>query len=365
MGGRQQPEVQAEMQNPTRARGKRLAAEPAALLQALDRGADEALLREALAHAHYRPVARAAELAADGLHYALEGALMESFRRLAALDHKHDPGCIAKGAIARALVALDCLNAGFYREGIELRQPEPVWGGSVDTAADVRASCAMGLAASGGADALLDLADLLADPEHRARIGAVRAIGCTQPLPAAAVLRTKALLGDAEPEVIGECFRALLALPVEGAAAFVARWLDGPPGLRPDAGAGPGAQNSAAAELTELAALALGESRQDAAVARLRARWEAAPWHRPADRVLLRAAAMARSRVAFDWLLGLAADADRASATWVIEELTPYRHNRRLAEDLRARLAARGDADLLAAYAKGFEAPDEARGPTP
>jgi hypothetical protein len=53
-----------------------------ALLRRLDDAADEALLRDALAHAHYRPVARAAELAAEGLHYSLEPALMDAFRRL-------------------------------------------------------------------------------------------------------------------------------------------------------------------------------------------------------------------------------------------------------------------------------------------
>jgi hypothetical protein len=327
----------------SRARSGQHGGAPDALLRRLDDAADDALLREALAHAHYRPVARAAELAAEGLHYGLEPALVDAFRRLAARDHKHDPGCIAKGALARALVALDCLDAGFYRQGIRFRQPEPVWGDSVDTAADVRASCAMGLAASGDPDALLALVDLLADPEHRARVGAVRAIGCTQPLAAAAVLRTKALVGDAEPEVIGECFRALLAVAPDNSPEFVARWLD------PLQGGG--------RELAELAALALGESRLDAAVALLRARWEAEPLRRPADRVLLRAAAMARTAAAVDWLLNLAAAADATTAAWVIEELTPYRTGRRLAEDLRDRLRARGDAPLLAAFQERFGEP--------
>jgi hypothetical protein len=312
------------------------------LLRRLEDAADEALLHEALSHAHYRPVARAAELAAEGLHYDLEPALMDAFRRFAARDHKHDPGCIAKGALARALVELDCLAAGFYREGIVLRQPEPVWDDAVDTAADVRASCAMGLAASGDPDALLDLVDLLADPEHRARTGAVRAIGCTEPLAAAAVLRTKALAGDAEPEVIGECFGALLAVAPDTSPEFVARWLDPLRGGR---------------ELAELAALALGESRLDAAVASLRACWEAEPLRRPADRVLLRAAAMARTAAAFDWLLELVEAADATTASVVIEELAPYRGRQRLADDLYARLAARGEAPLLAAFAERFGSP--------
>jgi hypothetical protein len=329
------------MKQPKRT-SSRHAVGPDALLQALEPGADEALLRQALAHAHYRPVAQAAGLVADALHYALEPALMEAFRRFAALDHKRDPGCIAKGALARALVALDSLDAAFFREGIKLRQLEPTWGESVDTAGDVRASCAMGLAASGDTGALLDLVDLLVDPEHRARIGAVRAIGCTEPRAASAVLRTKALLGDAEPEVTGECFRALLAVDADGGPDFVARWLDG-------AGGGAGGL-----ELAELAALALGESRLDAAVAALRARWEAEPFRRPWHQVLLRAAALARSDAALDWLLGLAADADAGTARQVVEVLAVNRHQRRVADALRARLAARGDAALLAAFRAEF-----------
>ncbi|WP_295886322.1 HEAT repeat domain-containing protein [uncultured Thiohalocapsa sp.] len=313
---------------------------PAALLQALDERPDAERLSEALAHRHYRVVARAAEVAADGLHYALEPALMDAFRRFAALDHKRDPGCLAKGAIARALVALDCLDATFYREGIALRQPEPVWGGSVDTAADVRASCAMGLAASGDADALADLVDLLVDPEHRVRAGAVRAIGCTEPRAAEAVLRTKALLGDAEPEVTGECFRSLLGLAPETAPAFVGRWLDEAPPSDP--------------VLAELAALALGESKLDAAVDLLRRRWEAEPLRSDRDRTLLRAAALARTPRALDWLTTLAADADAGTARRVIEELGVHRGHRRVAQALHERLAQRGDAALLAVFETHF-----------
>jgi hypothetical protein len=89
-------------------------------------------------------------------------------------------------------------------------------------------------------------------------------------------------------------------------------------------------------------------------VALLRARWEAEPLRRPADRVLLRAAAMARTAAAFDWLLDLAATADATTAAWVIEELAPYRTGRRLAEDLRERLRTRGEAPLLAAFEERF-----------
>ena len=309
-------------------------------LRRLDADTALSTLRSALEHDHYRILARAAELAGERLCYELEADLIAAFRRLITTDHKRDPGCLGKGAIARALVALDCLDATFYRAAITLRQPEPVWGGAVDTAADVRASCAMGLAASGDPRALIALVDLLADPEHAARGGAARAIACTEPLAAEAVLRTKVLLGDDEADVIGECLRGLLDLEPDASPAFVARLL-----------------NDANPELAQLAALALGESRLDAAVAQLRAQWEQQPLKRPRDLVLLRAATLARSDYAFDWLLQLIREADTTSARFLIEELAVYRGNQRLAARLAEQVGTRGEPALLHAFATHWPIP--------
>jgi hypothetical protein len=100
---------------------------------------------------------------------------------------------------------------------------------------------------------------------------------------------------------------ALLDLEPDASPAFVARLLDHP-----------------TSELAELAALALGESRLDAAVAQLRAHWDRQPLKRQHHRVLLRAAILARTEPAFDWLLLLIRDADAATAAFVIEELAVY-----------------------------------------
>ncbi len=308
--------------------------DPTAVLRGIEH-ADCAELGKALAHPHYRVVARAAELAGERLCYELEPILIAAFRRLAALDHGADPGCQAKGAMARTLVGLDCLDAVVFREGIRLRQLEPVWGGNIDAAADVRASCAMGLAATGDPRALIDLVALLSDPEHQARSGAARAIACTAPLAAEAVLRLKVLVGDADPEVIGECLCGLLEVAPEEAAAFVAERLDDPSPV-----------------VAELAALALGESRLDEAVALLRERWEQTPFKRQRDRVLLRAAVLARTDAAFDWLLALVAAADDATAAFILTELAVYRGNQALATRLGGAVAQRGDDALREVFAK-------------
>lgn len=309
-----------------------------------DQEAPEGVLvaaREALADRHYLLVAKAAELAGDRLIYGLEPDLVAAYPRLLEDPAKHDPGCTAKGAIARALVALDSQDADFFIAGIRYRQPEPVWGGSVDTAVDLRVSCAIGLAATAHPRALIHLVELLHDPEPHARGGAARAIACVQPLAAEAVLRSKALAGDPEPEVTGECLAALLRAEGDEALDFVAGFLDDP-----------------SAEVSALAALALGESHLEGALALLRARWDAEPFKRDADRVLLRAAALHRSEAALAWLVEVAATGDRASAEVAITELGAYRNNARLRARLETVLAERADPQLTARYRQAFPIPD-------
>lgn len=303
--------------------------DPQARLQRLQAAADgdpaafTAVARAALGDPHPLPVARAAQLCGERLRYDLEGDLIAAFERLRPLPFKQDPQCIAKGAIARALVALDCQDAAFYRAGLRLRQPEPVWGGSLDTAVDLRATCALGLVQTRDPRALIDLVGLLADPEPRARAGAARAIACAEPLAAEAVLRAKALIGDTEPEVVGDCLAGLLQVEPEESPGFVAGFLD--------------AQDPAVAEQ---AALSLGASRLDLALDLLRERWEAEPLKRDTHRILLRGAILHRSGAAFDWLLGIVARGDPRTAAWLVEELAVYRSNARLGERIKDAVAA-------------------------
>jgi HEAT repeat protein len=285
--------------------------------------------RKALTDRHYLLVSRAAELCAERLIYDLEASLIQAYGRLLENPVKKDPSCIAKGAIARALLALDSQDSDFYVAGIHYRQLEPVWGGTVDTAVDLRCTCAMGLVGTSYPRALIELVTLLHDPEPHARSGAARAIACTEHLAAEAVLCCKALAGDPEAEVAGECFTGLLKVEPDEAPAFVAGFLDGPdPAIR------------------EQAALALGESRLDTALQMLRERWEAQPLKRDKDRVLLRAAALHRSEAAFDWLCSVVANGDKASASLLVQELAVWRVNKRLREWMRTAVERRGDSLL-------------------
>jgi hypothetical protein len=273
-------------------------------------------------------------LAEDALCYELIPALIAAHSRFLDKPVKSDPSCLAKKALTHALVTLDCDDTEFFRSGIAYRQPEPVWGGTTDTAVDVRANCAMGLVASGYSRALVELTAMLHDSEPAARIAAVRAVACGNPREAEQLLRAKVHAGDAEPAVLGECFTGLLTVAPDDSVTFVAGFL---------------AHNDDA--VRELAALALGESRLDAALAPLKEAWDGVLVAETFRRALLRAAAAHRSEAAADWLLAIVAEARVPVALEIVEALALYRRNVKLAERLEAALAERGDRELLDRFA--------------
>jgi HEAT repeat protein len=283
------------------------------------------VLGKALADRHFLVVSRAATMTGEKLLHDLIPDLLQAFARFTQDPLKRDPRCKAKSAIARALVTLECLDIAFYQVGIRYRQLEPVWGGRADAATDVRCSCAMGLAASGYARAVAELTELLNDPEAAVRCGAARAISCGNPLEAEAVLRLKVQIGDTEPQVIGECFGALLAIAPEYSLPFVAGFLTGKDVV-----------------LQEYAALALGESRRPEALKLLGGAWDelVSPEARDA---LIRATALHRSDAAFEWLLDLIETGPRKLAATAAEALAVYERNARLIEHVNAAKARRMD----------------------
>jgi|HubBroStandDraft_1064217.scaffolds.fasta_scaffold161767_1 hypothetical protein len=282
-------------------------------------------LKKALAERHFMVVARAATLSGEKLLHELIPELKSAYARLVHDPVKRDPLCKAKNAITRALVTLECVDVGFYQAGILYRQLEPVWGGRADTATDIRSSCAMGLAASGHLRAVAELTGLLADPEVEVRCGAVRAVSCGNAFEAEAVLRLKVQVGDVEPQVIGECFGALLAIAPEHSLPFVAAYL-----------------KQKDESLQEYAALALGESRRPEAFKPLHDAWDdlVSPEARGA---LIRAAALHRSQAAFEWLLTIIETATAKLATAAVDALAVYERNTQLIEQVKAAKARRKD----------------------
>jgi len=183
-------------------------------------------LRSALHDPSAQVVARAARLAAELARPELGPDLAAAFHRLLDNPRTRDPGCAAKTSLAAALVDLGLPEVEALRRGIRHVQWEPVYGGRVDAAAELRAHCAVGLAATAVREIMSDLADLLADPEPVARSGAIRAIAASGRVEGPALLRFKARLGDDDGGVLGEAYAALLAIDPEASLEVVAEALD-------------------------------------------------------------------------------------------------------------------------------------------
>lgn len=293
-------------------------------------GAADAL-RRALAARSNLLVARAAEIVAEWELAQYEPDLIAAFDRFLADAVRRDPTCAAKIAIAEALNRLETRDAELFRRGARHAQLEPVWGGREDTAARLRASCALGLARSDPPDALLELAALLADSETDARLGAVRAVAYAARPGGAPLLWYKARLGDKEPAVRHECFAALLALVPEQALPFVGERARGDDPVE-----------------AEAALAALGGSRLPAALPEIIAAWEQASDPAP-RRAALTAAATLGDDASFAFLLDLLETGAPGDAAGALAALARFREDERRNRRIERVLRRRGDAGPVAA----------------
>ncbi len=90
-------------------------------------------------------VAKAATLVAEMQLQTLVPDLYLAFDRLLTDPLKSDPKCWGKEAIAKALKNLEHAESTIFLKGVRHVQLEPVWGGEEDTAANLRATCALAL----------------------------------------------------------------------------------------------------------------------------------------------------------------------------------------------------------------------------
>lgn len=262
--------------------------------------------------------------------------LVEAFERLMGNPAKLDAGCKALIAIVQALVQMDDPAAKVYFAGLRHVQMEGSFGAPVDVAAPLRGLCARGLARMGHPGALLECVTLLADREVPARTGAVRAVADSGRPDGVLLLRLKALVGDEEIEVTGECFGALLSLDPAGSVEFVARFL-----------------NSGADGIGEQAALALGESRLAAAFEVLREAWKRGGMAEQ-RRTLLVAIAMLRSETALEFLLQRLSAERGPVAADALAGLAFYARDEAVLARVEAIIRERGDPTLEAVFAREF-----------
>ena len=278
-------------------------------------------------------VARAAAIVGELGIEALVPDLVAAFPRFFDGLPRADPGCSAKTAIVEALRRLGHDDRALYRRGARHVQREPVFGGRVDTAVDLRGASALALAETASADVLVDLANLLADPEPPVRISAARAVAAHGRGTGIPLLHLKALAGDPEPRVVSECLLALLRLDARGEMPFVASLLE-----KGD-------------EAAEAAAVALGESRLAEALPVLRD-WLEPAGRRGLGRVALFAIATLRRDESVDLLLSLAREEEPPTAREALAALASITSDAALYE--RARAAVDGRPELRAALARAF-----------
>ncbi|MHC4875739.1 MAG: HEAT repeat domain-containing protein [Planctomycetota bacterium] len=250
---------------------------------------------------------------------------------------KSDKGCVAKTAIVQALNELDFDDPDFFLTGMRVAQIEGGWPPE-DTAVNVRGGCAYGLVASRlatPASKLLALVDLLADERRGARIHAARALGELNRAEAAALLRLKIHCGDAEPEVMGVCFVALLRCLPDESVKLIASFLSSPnEHLVVEAAAALGEAGHAAASQALIDAL----SREADAERR---------------RSLLISLGLSKETRAMDFLLVRVRQAD-SDSEWALEALRPVRFYVDLVERIRAAASDSGNSRLAALCEEWF-----------
>jgi HEAT repeat protein len=265
------------------------------------------ILKQVIKSKHAIAVARAAKLVNRMNAHALIPELVTAFERFMVNAATTDQSCIAKKTIAQTLYRLDYSQEDLFLQGIKHVQMEPVWGGKVDTAPGLRGFCALGLVRMNYPLVMVELADLLADPEPEARISAARAIAYTENSQGVPLLRLKVKLGDKDPQVLSECFIALLKLAPDSSLSLVSGFLE-----HPDA------------QISEMAALALGESRIEAAFPVL-SQW----WQRSRSPELRRSAllaiAMLRQDEALEFLLSMIEEGKLSEAKDAVAALELYR----------------------------------------
>ena len=294
------------------------------------------LVRDALSGTNSLLVAAAARVIRKRQVPALAPDLVRAFSDLLARSAKSDKGCLAKAAVAEALNAIDCREPEPFLRGVRYTQPEPAYGRTVDTAARVRAECAIGLARISHPQAAREILPLLVDPEPEARAGGVRALAYLGGDAGDLLLRFKALVGDEHPAVVGECLSGLVKMDPAGSAEFVAKFMESPD-----------------LSVVEEAAMALA-SWQDPLAAQILCRCRVSRTDNAFRERLLVPIAMTRCDEAIDALEAVILDEPQDSALGALTAAAMHRHDPRWRDRIAKAVTDRADPAVSRAFEKEF-----------
>jgi HEAT repeat protein len=258
-------------------------------------------------------VAAAAAIVGDKNHTALCPELAAAFERCLVDPLTSDKLCRGKIAIVHALDKLEHDQPDIFLHAARHVQLEPVWGGSEDSAALLRAAAILALARLDYRDLLPLLVDALTDPKKEVRLAAAQALGHHGSEPASLLLRLKARMGDKEPDVVSECLSGLLSCAPRESLPLVSQFLD-----------------SDDDAICEAAVLALGRSRLPEAFELLKTYQQQHPIG--LNEEIFLAMVMLRLPVATDYLLDIIATDGETTASAALSALLLYRHDPALRE---------------------------------
>jgi hypothetical protein len=317
---RKRPSLEDEQQQLSEA-----AADPHAHLQRV---------RDALASRRSRVAARAARLVKQHTLDGFEADLQAAFRRFREDPVKSDPSCNAKLAALEALDFGESMDEEIFLEAARLVQLEPAWGKPVDTAVGVRSRGLVALARIGWVELDLLAAELLGDQEPPVRHAALEALAHRGARSGAALALFKLRLGDEDPLVTLAAMNTLLQLAPDWGLRELRPILDGKD------------------EERELAALALGQSRSEAALPLLLAALEGCVMSEERAPIY-RGLGFHRSDAALEKLLEVIAGGSLPDAKQAIAALSVRRYDPGVVEKVRR---AAGREALAGAVEENFSA---------
>ena len=281
-------------------------------------------------------VAAAALVAGENTLVELAKDLESAFDRFLVDPLKNDKGCRAKLAVVQALDTMEHQRADVFLKAARHVQLEPVWGGSEDTAAPLRAAALVALARVEGTHCLPVLVDALTDTERDVRSAAAVALGAVGSESAGLVLRLKVRIGDKDPDVLSECLLGLLTVNPTEYLPIVDTFLN---------------PNNAAG--CEAAAMALGKSRLAEALDPLK---ECLQRCRSAElrRHLLLAISIIRRPAPIDYLIELVATEEEPLAVDALSALRIHKDDPRIHERIANIVRERSSRALQAGFDREF-----------
>jgi hypothetical protein len=295
-----------------------------------------AALRRALA-SRYGLVVESAAIAAKALDAPeLSDALGTAFDHFFGRHEQDDKGCLAKTACIQALNAFERADEERLLRGVRHVQMEPVFGKSIDVAGLLRGECLAGLVTIGYEAAHEEAVALLVDKLPETRAIAVKALEALGGREGMLLLRLKALVGDEEPGIVGDCLGGLIRRTPADSLPFVRAQLE---------------RREAPVALE--AALALAQSARPEVLGLLLSARES----RPEEELqvgLLMPIALVRSEDSYRFLLGVLANERAYAATEAVKALRLYAEDPARRAEISAMVESRPEASIRRMFALRF-----------